>query len=521
MGTQRRQRRGAWLGTLAAVASVTVLLVTLFTASAHSRAGASTGVAPPFSVYKNTIVDANGNPFFMRGAGSPTLTWSCDGLQTNQAPGPIPATDFSTMANVWKANTVTIYVNQDFWLYPSLRDSYGNSCATYRSVVEQAVTDAEDAGLQVILGPPVNDGGDAVPPTQWCAYQAAGSDCMGQWCMPDVNTDTLWQSLAQTFGTDPSVFFELYAEPHNVSWSVWRNGGSISCRMHAASGTTAVYTYTAVGMQQLTDTIRATGAENIVLAGGISWAYNLSGVPAHYLTGTNVAYSTHIYTGNTATWATDVDNLASSAPVVATELGDKSAPTLKSCTSTTFVGDLLANLSAHGIGYTAYAWIQPGWWTPPLSVGCGDQALIQNAAGLCISDGCAVQSNSIGLWDGTVADQVPTWVPISGTDPVLPTTSVSAPAGGSVVSGTSTLLTAGASDSGSAITKVEFRLSDGPPGQTVNEQLIATGTPGAGSYTGSWDTTAVPNGVYVLQSVAYDAAGGVTFSTGVSVTVGN
>ena len=68
---------------------------------------------------------------------------------------------------------------------------------------------------------------------------------------------------------------------------------------------------------------------------------------------------------------------------------------------------------------------------------------------------------------------------------------------------------------------MEFRLSDGPPGQTVNEQLIATGTPGTTGYTGSWDTTTVPNGVYVLQSVAYDAAGGVTFSTGVSVTVSN
>ena len=310
MGTQRRQRRGTWLRTIATVASVTVVVGTVFAASVHGRAGASTGVAPPFSVYKNTIVDSSGNPFFIRGAGSPTLTWSCTGLQTNQSPGPIPASDFSTMADVWKSNTVTIYVNQDYWLYPSLQDSYGNSCASYRSVVEQAVADAEAAGLQVILGPPVNDGGDPVPPTQWCAYQAAGSYCMGQWCMPDVNTNTLWQSLAQTFGSDPSVFFELYAEPHNVTWPVWRNGGSITCKMHAASGTTADYTYTAVGMQQLTDTIRATGAENIVLASGTAWAYNLSQVPSHYLTGTNVAYSTHIYTGNTASWTTDVDNLA-------------------------------------------------------------------------------------------------------------------------------------------------------------------------------------------------------------------
>ena len=33
-------------------------------------------------------------------------------------------------------------------------------------------------------------------------------------------------------------------------------------------------------MQQLYDTVRATGAQNLVIIGGLNWAYDLSGVPA-------------------------------------------------------------------------------------------------------------------------------------------------------------------------------------------------------------------------------------------------
>lgn len=523
MRKPRRSRSGSWVRNGAVAAAVPVLLGILVSVpvSAPSRAEASSASTPPFSVYKNTIVDAHGNPFFMRGAGSPSLTWSCTGLKVDQSIGPIPASDFVAMATAWDANTVTIYVNQDYWMDPSLLDSYGHSCADYRSVVQQAVSDAEGAGLQVILGPPVSDGGSSTPTGLWCGSQVAGSACIGQWCMPDENTNVLWQSLAEAFGSDPSVFFELYAEPHNVSWTIWKNGGPITCNMKAASSTTAAYTYTAAGMQQLVNTIRATGAENIVLAGGTSWAYNLSGVPSHFLTGGNIGYSTHIYSSRTTTWAKSFDDLAASAPVVATELGDKASADLKSCTSSTFVSTLMTNLNANGIGYTAYAWIQPGFWPgSSYSVGCMDQALIQNPSGLCISDGCEVQSNSIGLSTGALSVTVPAWTPIPGTDAYPPTTTLTAPASGATLSG-SAALTAGAADAAGGITNVEFRLSGGPPGQTVNERLIASGVANNSSYSASWNTATVPNGTYTLQSVAYDAAGGMTFSSGITVTISN
>ena len=63
------------------------------------------------------------------------------------------------------------------------------------------------------------------------------------------------------------MLFELYNEPHDVSWRVWKSGGD------AGDGCQAV------GMQQLYDAVRATGAENLVIIGGLDWAYDLSGVP--------------------------------------------------------------------------------------------------------------------------------------------------------------------------------------------------------------------------------------------------
>src|SRR3954464_6195243 len=80
-----------------------------------------------------------------------------------------------------------------------------------------------------------------------------------------------------------------------------------------------------------------------------------------------------------------------------------------------------------------------------------------------------------------------------GGDTVLPTTSITAPAAGATVSGTTTV-SASASDN-VGVTKVEFYL-DGA--------LQATDT--TSPYSWSWNTTGTTNGSHSLTSKAYDAA---------------
>ena len=96
-----------------------------------------------------------------------------------------------------------------------------------------------------------------------------------------------------------------------------------------------------------------------------------------------------------------------------------------------------------------------------------------------------------------------------------PTTSVVLPSNGASLAG-STYLDAFAADYGT-LKKVEFHLTGG----SLHGALIASATPTIYGYLAVWNTTSVPNGTYVLQSEAFDAAGLSAFSNGVTVTVNN
>ena len=54
-----------------------------------------------------------------------------------------------------------------------------------------------------------------------------------------------------------------------------------------------------------------------------------------------------------------------------------------------------------------------------------------------------------------------------------------------------------------------------------HSKLIAGGRPTLYGWIAKWNTTGVANGTYSLQSVAYDAAGASSLSTGIMITVKN
>ncbi len=62
--------------------------------------------------------------------------------------------------------------------------------------------------------------------------------------------------------------------------NVWMNGG------------TGGWGFTVAGMQQLYNAVRATGANNLVIVGGLNYAYDLTCVKTNPLIGTNVVYNT-------------------------------------------------------------------------------------------------------------------------------------------------------------------------------------------------------------------------------------
>lgn len=103
----------------------------------------------------------------------------------------------------------------------------------------------------------------------------------------------------------------------------------------------------------------------------------------------------------------------------------------------------------------------------------------------------------------------PIWINQGATaDTTPPTTSITAPANGATVSGT-TNVTASASDN-VGVTKVEFYL---------DSVLQSTST--TSPYSWSWNTTTASNASHTLTSKAYDAAGNIGTSSAVTVTVSN
>src|SRR5262249_17433713 len=146
----------------------------------------------------------------------------------------------------------------------------------------------------------------------WSDRGDLGNQGPGQQRMADQNSITFWAQVAAKYKGDGRVIFELYNEPHDVSWDVWLGGGP------SGDG------FTAAGMQALHDAVRGAGAENVVIVGGLGWAYDLSGVPSHRVQGHNIVYATHPYDKpgkQPSDWDKGFGFLTSTDPVIITEFG--------------------------------------------------------------------------------------------------------------------------------------------------------------------------------------------------------
>jgi hypothetical protein len=249
-------------------------------------------------------------------------------------------------------------LNQDFWLQASPQFDPG-----YADLVDSAVAWAEAAGMDVILDLHWSDAG--------VLGGCTTSNCQQK--MADDNSLVFWSEVASRYRDDGRVLFELYNEPHDVSWQIWRSGGTVDG-------------FHAVGMQQLYDTVRAAGANNLVLLGGLDWAYDLSGVPDNRVTGFNIAYATHPYnTPNRqpAAWDRSWGFLTATDPVLVTEFGNLNDP---SCT-TDYASKVIRYADRHRAGWTAWGWY-PG--------GCTYPALIEDWSATPSALGQVVQAALLG-----------------------------------------------------------------------------------------------------------------------------
>jgi len=261
-----------------------------------------------YTVTGNKINDPTGASVTIRGIDRPSFEWVATGEQASLA-------DYTLMKN-WGANVVRISTNQDFWLASS----------SYATTIDQQIAWVTQLGMGVILDLHWNNG--------------------AQQNMADRNSITFWSQVATRYKGNAWVMFELYNEPHDVTWSQWLNGDA-----------------TYAGMQQMYDAVRAAGSNNLVIVCGLNWAFDLSGVSSGYkLTGSNIAYATHPYDypgKQMADWPAAFGNLAATYPVIMTEFGQY-------CATNTYVQDLLTYAESLGIHWTAWAWYVSGCAFPSI-----------------------------------------------------------------------------------------------------------------------------------------------------------
>jgi Cellulase (glycosyl hydrolase family 5) len=316
-------------------------------AGALPASGSACGKAVgPFSVSGTWVLRADGEPFISYGLTVP-------GLQRPDWGGSVALdrVKIAATAEDWCANTVRLQLNQDDLLGPA---GTGFNQA-YMTAIKSEVALAERYQLVVVLNDETN-------------FSPAANRELG----PTPGTERFWRDLAQVYGHDPQVIFDLFNEPRMYSvgmsqaqkWHLWLDGGTFGGVRYS------------FGMAQLAAYVRnALGVRNLFWIEGPESSASFAGMVQQHavLNVSGVVYALHHPAGqaDTASWDADFGYLVTTgvAPVVDGEWTNyEPAPTAYPTAPRTScwpgapneVPQFLQYLAEYGIGMNAYQ-LQPGY----------------------------------------------------------------------------------------------------------------------------------------------------------------
>ena len=292
--------------------------------------------------------------------------------------GPADQVSVTAMKN-WGVNAVRLPLNEACWngeSYVNSRDSGRN----YQRAIEGYVHLLNDNGISVILDLEWTDG----------RYTGNSSECSSAEAlclkpMPDAAQSVpFWTSVATVFKNNAEVLFDLFNEPfpdralptQAAAWQCWLHGGR-----YCSPG----IGYPVAGVQTLVNTVRATGATNVVMVAGLAFANNLTqwlryepSDPDH-----NLAASWHSYNYNScaalACWNAQVAPLTARVPVIAAEIGENDC-------SDRYITPLMNWLDQRSDSYLAWSW-------NTASSCAGNEKLISNESGTPTAYGTSVRAH--------------------------------------------------------------------------------------------------------------------------------
>jgi len=289
---------------------------------------ASSASLATISVRHNQFIDSNGKVVTLYGVNYTGAEYAC--VQGRGIfDGPTDDAMISALTT-WHINTVHIPLNEDCWLHINgVSGTYSGS--TYRRAIKNFVNALHQHGLYVILD------------LSWSAYGSATASGEQQMPNQDHSID-FWKSVANTFRYDQSTAFDLYNNPHDITWQCWRDGGSCTNIPYAVAG-----------MQSLVNAIRGNGAKNIIYLPGIEHSNDFNQL-LHYLptdSAYNLAASWQITPTGTcidvSCWTQSIAPIATILPVTIVGLSESDC-------GHTFIDAAMGWLDTQSVGYIASNW---------------------------------------------------------------------------------------------------------------------------------------------------------------------
>jgi hypothetical protein len=287
---------------------------------------------PALHVDGNQLKTPDGRAVWLQGVAVASMEWTAGGEHILES--------VAEAIDGWKANCVRLSVKDDFWFGRTRWQNDGG--AAYRRLADAAVEAAASRGAYLVLD-------------------------LHRFGAPMDEHVAFWKDAATRYRNHPAVLMELFNEAHSLTWPVWRDGGEIepekSGDVNAAENAERIARPRTSGMQALVDAVRGTGAMNLVIAGGLDWGYDLSGVAAGYALaerpgGQGIIYSSHIYPWK-KDWAGKVLPAAEKFPLMLGEVGCSLAPMSfippeQHEDPYTWAPDMLGLIQKHRLNWTAW-----------------------------------------------------------------------------------------------------------------------------------------------------------------------
>jgi len=288
----------------------------------------------PLHVEGNHLADSDGKFVWLQGVNTPNLETLPHDKQVLKS--------VVVAIEDWKANCVRVPVKEEFWYGQNSTQKDGGQ--EYRQTIDAVITLAANRGAYVVID-------------------------LHRFRAPKPEHARFWKDFATIYKNHPAVLFDLFNEPHGISWAVWQKGGFVGDKEGVDESAFLSdeekkknQGFESVGMQALIDAVRSAGAKNIVIVGGLGWSNDLSGVLNGFALddkgGHGIMYSWHTYN-----WHKGWDRILPVAEKYPIFLGEVGAdikkmgfiPASQQEDPYTFIPDMLGFIQKYKINWTAWS----------------------------------------------------------------------------------------------------------------------------------------------------------------------